>query len=190
MDVSDNWRKEIPIKFPVYQHHPPYDFGNGTIRTLLLNSTNAPVLTFPVFLGLRQYESGLSRNTDFPSKSDLVPGGVFDAGGVYIPIVDVDAPMNPPTGIKSLVLGTYSIFIATFQHRLCFGEPIQLDLEDYKSRLIKLMHQQKRLPRPTAQLKKAKSFYDVMSVECGEKVMEKYYKTEVVKNWIDEPKRF
>jgi hypothetical protein len=139
---------------------------------------------------LRHGGVGLSRSVEFPNKRDTLPGGVLDSKGMHIPILDLGAPDEPPKGKKSFLLGTYGCLIGTFRYRYSFGEPEQLELEDFNSRIIELSRDERRMPRNKKAIEAAQNFYDVMGAEMFPDAMAAYSKTVNVKNWIDAPKRY
>lgn len=187
MIVMNEWRKEIEITFPIIRYHPLIVHRDG----VKIRKTHT-LLDAPMRIGgspdgsdyLRHGGTGLSRNSEYPSKSAVLPGGILDASGRHIPILDIDAPENKPNVIINII----SVFIAevrTFRYKQSFGEPEQLKLEEFKDRLIKLGKEERKMPRPTKKILAAKSFYEVMEAECDPEITKAYYKTVWVKNWID-----
>lgn len=199
--VSD-WRKSIEITFPIYLYHPPYGAGGdlynkqrtygGTLYIKDIAFLDSPTSIWGSHDGRdlhRHGGIGLSRSARYPSKAAALSGGILDAKGLHIPILDLDAPQDPPKGLAAFCLGFWSLF-RTYKYRYSFGEPEQLSLDEFKERLIKLCYQEKRMPRPIKKFKAAESFHDLVTVECGKVMMDEYYKTVEVKNWIDEPKKY
>ncbi|WP_208353072.1 hypothetical protein [Pseudaestuariivita rosea] len=131
---------------------------------------------------------GLILDSDPPFKSSVVPGGLLDCSGRHIPIIDIDAPKQADVGLKLVALETFGFFIKRFEYRYSFGKPEQLTLEEFKSRLIKLCYQEKGFPRPIKSINAANSFREIMEVEFGKERVDRFYKTEKIKNWIDEAK--
>lgn len=196
------WRKSIKITFPIYIYHPPYGAGGGlynpqrtyggTLYVKDLIFIDSPTSIWGSHDGTdlhRHGGMGLSRSVVYPSKAAAIPGGILDAKGLHIPILDLDAPQNPPKGLAAFCLGFWSLF-RTYKYRYSFGEPEQLSLDEFKERLIKLCYQEKRMPRPIKRIKAAESFYDLMTVETDTDMMEEHYKPVEVKNWIDAPKKY
>jgi hypothetical protein len=132
--------------------------------------------------------TGLSRNADYPCKDIALPGGILDSQGQHIEILNIDAQEGKPHAIAGFLLGAFSL-LCTYQYRFSFGRPEQLNLEDFKDRIIKFGKEERKMPRPTKKILASKTFYEVMEAECEPEIVKAYYGMTVVKNWIDEPKR-
>ena len=190
------------MMFPLIQYHAPFGAG-GELYNKHGNNTKTRFVLDEIYLDSPKTAwgshdgtqlnghggRGVSRNVVYPSKARYVPGGVFDSNGLHVPILDLDAPQNPPAGIKGFSLAVCSLF-RTFNYRFSFGEPEQLTLEDFKARLIALHKQEKRMPRPIKKIEAAETFYDVMLAEIMPEIMDHYYGPVEVKNWLNERKRY
>jgi len=122
--------------------------------------------------------NGLGLVNDYtpPCRESVAPGGLLDANGMHFPIVDIDAPKSI-SEVERLIKETASILFFTYEYRFSFGVPEQLELEEFKKRLIKLRYQEKGFSRPTDAIKLARSFKEIMSVEFGTKCVERFYGT-------------
>jgi hypothetical protein len=106
-----------------------------------------------------------------------------------VPILDIDAPQYAPSSFWDGLTYLRAI-IATWQYRFSFGEPEQLSLDEYKSRMIELNKKEKGMPKTWRKIEKAETFYDTMMADVPKPIMEAYYGPVEVKNWIGEPKRY
>ncbi len=190
--MTTDWRKSIEVTFPIIRYHPPIEYRDGVkirkTRTLL----NAPMTPWGSADGseyLRHGGTGLSRSAEYPSKETLLPGGILDANGHHIKILDIDAPEDKPGRVFEFFLNLFGLF-RTYRYRYSFGKPEQLTLDEFKNKLIMLGKEEKKMPRPVKKILSAKSFYEVMEAECERDIVNSYYKTVWVKNWLEEPRRY
>ncbi|MCY4334754.1 MAG: hypothetical protein OXC60_08790 [Litoreibacter sp.] len=186
MPVQNDWRKSIDITFPVYRYHPPKKLGSRvSCRSFIsLDSPRTYHGSVGHKAGTQHGGTGLSRDAEFPFKNDILPGGVLDSKGLHIPILDIDAP---ETQFRPLVLFALELVpnIWTYRYRMSFGEPEQLDLAEFKKRIISLSKKEKNMPfKRYKQVEAADSFYGVMEAEFEPDLMAASHKTVSVKNWI------
>ena len=187
----NNWRNEIPLTFPVIRYHPPYTHVSGAVAYRSDHWVDRPLTIWGSKNGqdmMRHGGRGLSRNWIPPSRSQVLPGGVIDAKGIHVPIVDVDAPDEPVMGLRHILLMLPPIF-KTFEYRFSFGEPKQLTLAEYKSKMIELNKKERRMPKTWKKIEKAENFYDAMAADIPLDILKVYHGPVTVKNWIDVPKR-
>ncbi len=198
IQVTADVPTKIEITFPVYRLHPPEDMGGGTVGTLKHLASPYPVRQSWRYIWRRMSEEGfgwaddpsqgtnwmgLFRSGDHLSRAQTVPGGLLDASGKFIPILDYDGPLKPRRGILHWFADFAIIAGHRYTHRYTFGTPEQLELDAFKARLIKAMYQAKGFPRPAAKIKAATSFLEVMEVEFGKNYARHYCKTLSFENW-------
>ena len=190
---------DVTITFPVYRYHPQEDMGPGCVGTFKMEETPFPVAgTVSGFLGSLvhgqfEYRSspesgtqgmGLFRSAFHLSRPQVVPGGLLDAAGRDIPILDYDGPDRPRTGPVAFFAGFAGIAGWRYRHRFTFGAAEQLRLEEFKKRLARLMRQSKGFPRPIHQIEAAGSFLEVMEVEFGRERARHFHKEYRFPNWV------
>lgn len=186
--VTSEWRKRIEVTFPVIRYHPLVEHRDGVKIKKTRIYLDKPKTIWGSADGseyLRHGGTGLSRSADYPSKAAVLPGGILDANGRHIPILDIEARNSKPNSLVEFLFNCLSSLFLTYRYRYSFGEPEQLELQDFKDRLIKLSKEERKMPRPTKQILAAKSFYEVMEAECEPEIVKAYYKTVLVKNWLE-----
>jgi hypothetical protein len=191
-DVTSDWRNTITLTFPVQRYHPPIRQPSGAVSLRMQAWLDAPRSIWGSHDGSdtwRHVGHGLSRNFDFPCKSECLPGGAIDSTGLHFPILDLDAPETSPVGLWKAASVLASL-LRTHQYRFSFGEPEQLSLGEYKSRMTELNKKETGMPKTWRKIEKAESYYDAMMVDVSKVIMDAYYGPVEVKNWIDEPKRY
>ena len=190
---------KVKISFPVYRYHPKEDMGPGCVGRFKMYETPVPVRgswsAIKLSLAGKYIEHamsidsgtsgmGLFRSGYHLSLPQVVPGGILDAAGRDIPILDYDGPEHPRSGLVRFFAGFAELAGLRYPHRYTFGEARQLTLEEFKSRLTKLMHQQKGFPRPIKQINEAQTFLEVMMVEFGEERARHFHKEYEFPNWV------
>lgn len=184
--MSSDWRKQVEITFPIYRYHPAI---HGVCLDFAYFDAPCSVIG-PPYHQFPHGGRGLSRAPEFPCREHILPGGILDAAGRHIPILDIDAPDSPPWLPLRLPLALFGI-LRTYRYRYSFDEPEQLSLDDYKTKLLAIIKAEKLDPhsrRPVRRIKAAESFLDIHRADLPEVLIARYHKTALVKNWIDEPK--
>lgn len=180
--------------FPVLRYHPPLNYDSGAVSTRSEAFLDSPLTVW----GQRDWNQdftrhggrGLSRNAWWPPCRQIVlPGGVVDANGLHVPILDIDAPETAKANLLTRLAQIPPLFF-TFQYRFHFGEPEQLTLDQYKSMMIDLNKKEKKMPNTWKKIEKAESIYDAMAADIAPAIMKVYYGPVRVKNWIDEPRKY
>lgn len=177
----------IKLQFPVIRYHDPVLSPTGTLETIQEAWLDSPTSIWGSHDGNdsnRHGGRGLSRHTDFPSKAHCLPGGVLDSVGRHYPILDLDAPEQPPSGLNRVVWFARLAVFGPFEYRFSFGKLEMLDLESYKRKVIDLNKAERRTYKFWRKAEKATSYREVLTPFIPPDIFDHYYEEVRVRNWV------
>ncbi|MCB1377898.1 MAG: hypothetical protein KDK08_16735 [Rhizobiaceae bacterium] len=137
----------VTVTFPIYRYHAVEDMGSGSFNRLKLLESPLPVrdswdATRENFFGdrldyLRHPRKGtdgigLLKSDIYLIQPQVVPGGILDAAGRDIVILDYDGRDEPRPSWVSFLAGFVEIAGWRYSHRYTFAEPTQLTLDELR----------------------------------------------------------